>query len=212
MQVTRGKQPGAINHGMYQDRSDFETLLRHRPEMVARYNENFQRFQGSRIPWRGHEPRIRQHTGNISFTPLNDLVRPSTTIDEQSQSPGKNDVKSLHLATFHTQHFASIQLSNGPVCCQPLELRPGRWAQGFVSRQPIDKILCYHWRAISQSEEELLPNNISDGKLDFALRVAGNLAIGEIVIVSPTKTCDSREKIQHQSNGRLPIEADLPES
>src|SRR5260370_29905642 len=101
---------------MYQDRSDFETLSRHRPGMVAGYSENFQRFQGTRISWRSHEPRIRQHTGNISFAPLNDLVRPGTTIDEQSQSPGQNDVKSLHLATLHTQHFASIQLSNGPVC------------------------------------------------------------------------------------------------
>jgi hypothetical protein len=38
--------------------------------------------------------------GNIPVTspaPLNDLVRPGTTIDEQSQSPAKNDVKSLHL-------------------------------------------------------------------------------------------------------------------
>jgi len=138
--------------------------------MVAGYSENFQRFQGTRISWRSHEPRIRQHTGNISLAPLNDLVRPGTTIDEQSQSPGKNDVKSLHLATLHTQHFACIQLSNGPVCYQPLQLRPGRRAQGFVFRQPIDKISCYHWRAISQSEEELSPNNISDGKLNFVLR------------------------------------------
>ena len=65
--------------------------------MVTGYSENFRRFQGTHISWRSHEPRIRQHTGNISRAPLNDLVRPGTTIDEQSQSPAKNDVKSLHL-------------------------------------------------------------------------------------------------------------------
>ncbi len=172
---------------MYQDRSDLETFTRHRPEMVAGYRENLHRFQGNHISWRSHHPRIRQHTANITLAPLNGLARPGATIDEQSRSAGKKDVKGLHLAALCTQHFSSIQLSNGPVCYEPLQLRPGRWAQGFMFRQPIDEISCYHRRALSRSEAELFPNNISDGKCggDFAMGMTGN---GYGLSVSPEPT------------------------
>ncbi len=149
---------------MYQDRSDLETLFRHRPEVGTGYSENLRRFQGNRIPRRAHEARIRQQAGNISSTPLHDLVEPRATIHEQGQSPGKDNIKSFHLGALQTQHFSSIQLSKGPMRGEPLQLRLGRAAQRFVFRQPLDEILFCQWIAISWGRAEGLPNKISDLK------------------------------------------------
>jgi hypothetical protein len=76
--------------------------------MFAGYGENFDRFQGTHVCWRSHHPRIRQHTGNISTTPLNDFGRAGTTIGKQGQVPGKNDVKALYRVTLPAQHVAGI--------------------------------------------------------------------------------------------------------
>ena len=130
---------------MYQGRSNCATLLRHCLEMAAEYGENFRWFQGDHISWRSYHPRIRQHTSDIPWIPLNGFVWPGATIDEQSQSSGKNDVKSIHRVTLHTQHVAGIQLQDGSVSCQPLQLRPGRGAEGLMFSQSIDEVSCTHW-------------------------------------------------------------------
>src|ERR1700734_2437477 len=99
LQITRRKHASTINHRVDQSRSDLATLAHHLRKMLTRYSENLRGLLGARISRRSHETRIRQHTRNISRTPLNEFGWPRTTINEQSHSPGKNDVKEPHRIT-----------------------------------------------------------------------------------------------------------------
>ena len=95
----------------------------------------------------GRVARLGYMQGSVSFQPA-----------------GENDVETLDLAALPAQQLAGTQLPDGTVGDQPFQLGAGRGAEGFMFRQPIDEILCYHRRDISQSKPDYCLTTYQRGK------------------------------------------------
>jgi hypothetical protein len=91
------------------------TFASHRGEVLTREGQNHAGLQGDGIARGTDQPRVREQARDVPSLPLHRFAPPGSTVDENADVSGQQDVEALHGRALRGQHVPLVEMPNDPM-------------------------------------------------------------------------------------------------
>jgi hypothetical protein len=144
VQLARGEEARAVDHGVHHERGDVRTLADQRGEMIAVEDQHLAGLVRHRVPRRRHGARKGKLAAHVAGAPGGHASRFPSAIQIGGELSAEHDPHPVLGLTLVRRDLARCARPQLPVPREPFQLRAWRPAQRAVRLEPCQQIAIAH--------------------------------------------------------------------